>query len=376
MTKIFNLPDLGEGLPDAEISEWLVSTGDKVNVDQPLVSMETAKAVVEVPSPYEGVISKLYGEKGDIIKTDSPLIAFELAEEKNNDAIKEDAGTVVGNIKESGETIEDNFIIGSNATRQDRNIKARRHIRAYAKEKGVSLANVTPTGAGGQITLEDVNTVLYPLKDDFEQIKGVRRTMVRTMSESHKEVVPVSIFDDADIHTWGKEEDITVRLIQAICIASQKEPALNAWYDKHNVARKCFDTVHLGLATDTPDGLFVPVINHAETLSKKDLREKINDFKTRLQNRDLNPDELTGSSITLSNFGKFAGRYASPIIVPPSVAILGVGRLREKTVYTNNEVSSHKMIPLSLSFDHRAVTGGEATRFLGEVIASLEKASF
>ncbi len=187
--------------------------------------------------------------------------------------------------------------------------------------------------------------------------------------------MPVSIFDDADIHAWGDKEDITVRLIQAICQASKKEPALNAWYDKHNVARKCFDTVNLGLATDTPDGLFVPVITAAETLSKEALREKINEFKTRLADRSMEPEELSGSSITLSNFGKFAGRYASPIIVPPSVAILGVGRLREKTVLENNEVTTHRVIPLSLSFDHRAVTGGEATRFLGEVIASLEKSS-
>lgn len=367
--KIFNLPDLGEGLPDAEINEWLIKEGDTVKVDQPLVSMETAKAVVEVPSPYDGVITKLYGDKGDIIKTDSPLIAFSVGDSEVNED-KEDAGTVVGNIKESGETLSDDFIVGGSNARS--NIRASRQVRAFAKTHHINLDEVKGSGRNGSITLEDVETIAHPLEEGFEVIKGVRRTMVRTMSQSHEEVVSVSIFDDADIHAWQSGEDITARLIMAICEAAKVENSLNAWYDKHNVARKCFNEVHLGLATDTPDGLFVPVIRDADSKSKAELRESINDFKSRIVERAVEPEELTGATITLSNFGRFAGRYASPIIVPPMVAILGVGRLREKTVLENGELTTHKLIPLSLSFDHRAVTGGEATRFLGTVIQHLE----
>ena len=322
--------------------------------------METAKAVVEVPSPQDGVIAKLYGNAGDIIKTHSPLLAFE-AEAEATDA---DAGTVVGNIQSSGETVEDNFIVGGSAkTKTSGRIKATPKVKALAKKRGIDLSTINGTGTNGAITLNDLNA-LAPAQSDlpegFEQIKGVRRTMVQTMIASHKEVVPVTIFDDADISGWPEKEDITARLIQAICAAAKVEPSVNALYNSEHVARSASSKVHLGLATDTEDGLFVPVIRNAESLSKDQLRAEINRYKEEVGSRSVSPKDLTGSTITLSNFGKFAGRYATPIIVPPSVAILGVGRLRNKT------------LPLSLSFDHRAVTGGEATRFLGEVLKSLE----
>lgn len=366
--KIFNLPDLGEGLPDAEISEWLIKVGDTVEVDQPMVSMETAKAVVEVPAPQAGVIAKLYGKNGDVIKTDSPLLAFEVEEAEQ----AADAGTVVGNIESSGETIDDNFIIGGNNQGQTTRAKATPKVRAQARKLGIDLQAVQGTGNNGMITLDDLEKHAHPLKEGFEPIKGVRRAMVKTMEASHQDVVPVTIFDDADISAWGDGEDITVRLIQAICVAAKEEPALNAWYDKHNMARRLFKEVHLGMATDTEDGLFVPVIQSANTLDKAGLRSEINRYKKEVGAREVAPKDLQGSTITLSNFGKFAGRYASPIIVPPSVAILGVGRLREAVVSDDGKPAVHRMLPLSLSFDHRGVTGGEATRFLGLIINALE----
>lgn len=373
---IFNLPDLGEGLPDAEISEWHIKVGDTVKTDQPLVAMETAKAVVDVPAPQDGVISKIYGNPGDIIKTGAPLLAFEASEtETASVKVSEDAGTVVGNIQSSGETIEDDFIIGGNNSRQTKRYKATPKVKTYAKELGVSLETVEGSGPQGRITLEDVKAAAFPLKEGYEKLKGVRRHMVQTMSQSHAEVVPVAIYDDANIGAWDDSQDITVRLIQAICDAAKEEPALNAWYDGHNSARIIFDKVQLGMATDTPDGLFVPVIKDACCLSGQAIRQEINRFKDQVANRTVAPQELSGSTITLSNFGKFAGRYANPIIVPPSVAILGVGRLRQAVVSENGEAVIRPVLPLSLSFDHRAVTGGEATRFLGLVLQSLEKAS-
>lgn len=366
---IFNLPDLGEGLPDAEISEWLVNVGDTVDIDQPLVSMETAKAVVEVPSPEKGIISKLYGKNGDIIKTGSPLIAFDVETKPS-----EDAGTVVGNIESSGETIEDDFIVGGHNKRQSTRVRATPKVKAFARKHNIDLTSLKGTGQDGLVTMDDVQKQANPLQEGFEPIKGVRRTMVKTMEASHKEVVPVTLFDDADIAAWEDGEDITVRLIKAICEAAKAEPSLNAWYDKANMARRCFKDVQLGLATDTKDGLFVPVIHHAQTLSKEEIRAEINRYKKEVSSREVSPKDLQGATITLSNFGKFAGRYASPIIVPPSVAILGVGRLREAVVSDNGKAVIHRMLPLSLSFDHRGVTGGEATRFLGTVLTSLEKA--
>jgi 2-oxoisovalerate dehydrogenase E2 component (dihydrolipoyl transacylase) len=369
---IFNLPDLGEGLPDAEIHEWFVKEGDTVNVDQPLASMETAKAVVDVPCPQSGVIAKLYGKPGDVIKTGEPLVAFESSAAK-----PADKGTVVGNLEESTEVSEDNFIIGTQDSSRQR-IKATPAVKLLAKKLHVDLSTLKGTGEHGVITLQDVQAKAD--KDaqppvGFEPLKGVRRAMLHSMVQSHNEVVPVSIFDEADIHSWKPGTDITVRLIRAIVHASQKEPALNAWFDTKHSARQCFSEVHLGLAMDNEEGLFVPVIHNAGQLKDTELRVMINEFKQSVSNRSVSPDKLKGATITLSNFGKFAGRFASPIIVPPMVAILAVGRLYQgAAVNQSGQIEAHQLLPLSLSFDHRAVTGGEATRFLGAVIESLQQA--
>ncbi|HVT62748.1 MAG TPA: dihydrolipoamide acetyltransferase family protein [Legionellaceae bacterium] len=365
---IFKLPDLGEGLPDAEIHEWFVKVGDVVQTDDPLVSMETAKAVVEVPSPQSGKIAKLYGNPGDIIKTGDPLISFEA------EIARSDQGTVVGHLEASTTISDDHFIIGSE--RATTSLKTTPNVRLLAKKLHIDLTTLKGSGEHGFITRQDVERAaeerLKP-QEGFSPLQGIRRAMQQSMMKSHQEVVPVSIFDEADIHQWAEHTDITIRLIRAIITASQSEPALNAWFDGKACARKCFDTVHLGLAMDNAEGLFVPVIHQAETYSDQQLRDKINQFKLSVNDRSIAKEDLTGSTITLSNFGKFSGRFASPIIVPPSVAILAVGRLYEAVVPKQGQIAIHRMLPLSLSFDHRAVTGGEATRFLGAVIASLQK---
>ncbi len=380
MSKIFNLPDLGEGLPDAEIREWHVKVGDKVKTDQPLVSMETAKAVVEVPSPRDGVIAKLYGKDSDIIITGHPLVEFEDAE-----GATEDQGTVVGHIESSGQTISEDFIIGSAGSEsQSGRVKATPAVKNLARQLGVDLAHVTATGAHGVVTAADVQAYAAKKSPEasssaaaatgkMEPIRGTRRAMVQSMIQADKEVVLVTIFDDADIHAWTPGSDITVRLIQAIVEASKKEPALNAYYHHDQMARELHEQVNLGLAMDTPEGLFVPVIQNAGSLSAAQLRDSIETLKVSVKNRDIAPELLKSATISLSNFGKFAGRYASPIVVPPMVAILGVGRLHEEVVVHEGKPAVHKVLPLSLSFDHRAVTGGEATRFLSVVIDCLQK---
>lgn len=366
---IFNLPDLGEGLPDAEIHEWFVKEGDTVAADQPLVSMETAKAVVDVPCPQSGTISKLFGKPGDVIKTGDPLVAF--VSEK-----AADKGTVVGNLEESNEVSEDNFTIGVQHAGRSR-VKATPAVKMLARKLGVDLNTLRGSGEFGMITREDVQVQAdknTQIPVGYEPLRGVRRAMLNSMVQSHAEVVPVSIFDEADIHCWKPGTDITVRLIRAIIDAAEKEPALNAWFETKHGARQCFKEVHLGLAMDNDEGLFVPVIHDAAKRSDVELRQMINDFKTSVGNREITADKLKGATITLSNFGKFAGRFASPIIVPPMVAILAVGRLYQGVVATHDgAVEAHSLLPLSLSFDHRAVTGGEATRFLGAIIKSLQK---
>lgn len=366
---IFNLPDLGEGLPDAEIHEWYVKEGDHVHLDQPLVSMETAKAVVDVPCPQTGIIETLYGKPGDIIKTGQPLAAF-----VSETSAKTDKGTVVGNLEESHEVSDDHFTVGSARNRS--RVKTTPAVRLLAKKLQVNLDTLQGTGEYGVITREDVQQEADRQSqppEGFEPLRGVRRAMLHSMVQSHQEVVAVSIFDEADIESWSENEDITVRLIRAIDHAIQQEPALNAWFDGKQSARKCFDALHLGLAMDSEDGLFVPVLHDAGKLSDKALRQQINDYKAAVLARSIPADKLKGATFTLSNFGKFAGRFASPIIVPPTVGILGVGRLHHGATVHEGNVAAHRLLPLSLSFDHRAVTGGEATRFLGALIHSLEK---
>ncbi len=392
MSKIFNLPDLGEGLPDAEIREWHVKVGDTVKTDQPLVSMETAKAVVEVPSPRDGVIAKLYGNVSDIIITGHPLVEFEEAE------AAADQGTVVGHIESSGQTVNEEFIIGSASGNQasSSRVKATPAVKNLARQLGVDLSLVTPTGAHGVVTAADVQGFASSSKNEghlstvqkgadsrselgessgrIEPIRGARRAMVQSMIQANEEVVLVSIFDDADIHAWTPGTDITVRLIQAMAVACKKEPSLNASYNHGQMARELHEHMNLGLAMDTAEGLFVPVIHKADTLSAAQLRDAIETLKISVKNREVAPELLKSATISLSNFGKFAGRYACPIVVPPMAAILGVGRLREEVVAYQGAPAVHKVLPLSLSFDHRAITGGEATRFLSIVIEELQKA--
>ncbi len=380
---IFYLPDLGEGLPDAEIHEWYVKEGDTVKVDQPLVSMETAKAVVDVPSPQAGKILKLHGNAGDIIKTGAPLIEFE-SEIKKVEPILEDKGTVVGNIVVGETTVKETAKVGGGARTTSNTIKATPAVRAFAQKLGVDLVTLQGTGPNGSITLDDVQNApgaiapraqeIKNAPEQYEQLKGVRRTMALGMSKSHQEIVPVTLIDDADIHAWKPGTDITGRIIRAIIYACQKEPTLNAWFDGPTLSRRIFKEVHLGIAVDSTDGLFVPVLKNAEKTSAKEWREKINYFKEHIKTRDIPADELKGATITLSNFGTFAGKYANPIIVPPTVTILGTGKLRDTVVAHQGQIAIHRIMPLSLTFDHRAATGGEAARFLAAVIEDLEKA--
>jgi pyruvate dehydrogenase E2 component (dihydrolipoamide acetyltransferase) len=330
--RIFKLPDLGEGLPDAEIHAWFVKPGDTVTADQPLVSMETAKALVDVPCPEAGVIEVLFGKPGEVIRTGAPLVQYTPTQPSITDQ-----GTVVGELA---------------------------HDTALIDLNHLPLTTITPRKR------VRTNTSATP-PPGFTALHGTRRAMLQNMQLSHQQVVPVSIFDEADISNWIHTDDITLRVIRALVVACAHEPALNAWFDSASNARHCCDEVHLGLAMDSDEGLFVPVIHHVKTQSDQTLRELINQYKQAVATRSLPPEQFQGATITLSNFGKFAGRFATPLVIPPMVAILAVGRVYEGVISVAGAPQSRTLLPLSLSFDHRAVTGGEATRFLGHVLNAL-----
>jgi len=369
--KTFLLPDLGEGLPDAEITQWHVKVGDQVKVDQPLVSMETAKALVELPSPFEGTVSKLFGKEGDIIITGKELVGYD---DQQSGETREDTGTVVGEIESTGQTVDEATTVTSASGQAVHGVRITPAVRALAKKMNVDLNIVKPSGPNGLVTADDIKKVHDQLSEagDLEKLRGVRRNMAITMVKSHQEVVPVTLSDDADIHDWYQQGDITVRMIQAIVAACDAEGALNAWYDGQAIGRRLHQKVHLGLAVDTSEGLFVPVIKDANTKDADALREDINDLKQGAHDRTLAPESFQGGTITLSNFGKFAGRYANPIIVPPTVAIIAIGKCRDSVVVHKGEPTIRYIAPVSLTFDHRAVTGGEASRFLAAFINALE----
>ncbi len=365
--KYFKLPDLGEGLAEAEICQWFVNAGDTVTTDQLLVSVETAKAIVEIPAPCDGTIAALFGEPGDVVHVGEPLVEFAGA--------APDSGTVVGEIGSApASATEDRFIIGSAHRHGQQAVRATPAVRALAERLGVDVASLKPTSASGMVTLADVERAgeLEARHGPSEPLRGVRRAMARNMSRAHAEVVPVSLFEDADVHDWPEDADTTVRLALALAAGCRASPALNAWFDGHAESRRLFEHVDLGIAVNTDDGLFVPVLRNVGGREAADLRTGLDRLRADVRARSIPPQEMVGATITLSNFGALGGRYGTPVVVPPTVAILGAGAIRLVPAVHEGEICARRVLPLSLTFDHRAVTGAEAAGFLMAVVNELQ----
>ena len=460
--KTFYLPDLGEGLPDATVVEWHVKVGDTIKLDAPLCSMETAKAVVDVPSPYTGKVTKLHGAPGDIIETGGALAEFEPDPNAKQRAESQDTGhqhgpkkpaagagaptpspddaddKVIasdegGEIEQTGKEREDEgtvvgAMVSGNTVHVEQaasigGVKAVPAVRALAKKLKVDLGRVRPSGADGVVTMKDVKEAaangtaalgaaparavpasagrhLAPelpqpepqrsptslagkpvrtappsqtASGQPEQLKGVRRNMARVMADAHAQVVPTTLVDDADLHAWIGKQDITARLIRAIVAACKAVPALNAWFDGKNLSRTLHPQVDIGIAVDTDDGLFVPALRNADMLDAAGIRTAIKRLRTQVEDRTIPASELSGYTISLSNFGMFAGRYATPVVVPPTVAIIGAGKLSHDVVAVMGGIEVHRRMPISLTFDHRAATGGEAARFLKALLDDLSQ---
>jgi len=375
----FKLPDLGEGLAEAEILEWHVKPGDHVLVDQPMVSVETAKAVVEVPVPYSGTVVALHGAVGDIVATGAPLIDF-------------DSGTVVGSMPA---TSEEEFVESATVSRArgngngDARSRAVPMARALARRFGLDLENIAGSGPKGLIKLDDVleqmqipalpglsraeaPSPLVPAGGAAEPLRGARRAMAHSMSMSRDQISLSTVCDDADIHAWSRRGDYMLRLMRAMISACRAEPALNAWYDSAGNSRILLKHIDLAIAVDTPGGLIVPVLRNIQDKTPDELRAALLAQKAAAHERCIAPEDLRDFTLMLSNFGTLAGRYGIPLVVPPAVAILGAGKVRQDAVVLEGAVVAHRRMPLSLSFDHRCITGGEACRFLAAVIGDLE----
>jgi len=364
--KIFKLPDLGEGLQEAEIVKWHVKVGDEVKADQVMVSVETAKAVVDIPAPYPGKIARLYGNAGDIAHIGAPLVGFEGASDAR------DTGTVVGTVEVGQKVMPDAPAAPAPAAG---GIKATPAVRALARKLNVDLAMVTPTGADGLLTAADVQRAARILAETgpIEMMRGVRRAMAQNMELATAEVASTTIMDDADIEAWPQGTHTMLRLIRALVAGCRAEPALNVWYDSERVGRWVMKTIDIGIAVDTQDGLLVPVLRNCGERRAEELRPVLDKLIVDARARRVPPEDLRANTITLSNYGSIAGRYASPVVLPPTVAILGAGKNMKQVVLVDDKPAVRRMLPLSLTFDHRAVTGGEAGRFLNTVIADLQR---
>ena len=367
----FNLPDLGEGLSEAEIVEWHVSIGDEVQGGQRLLSVETDKAVVEIPSPRAARIVALHGNAGDIVFVGAALVEFEAAES--------DQGAVVGRLVESPTPAGAPKPLLPDADRT--RIRATPRARQRARELGVALADLAPAGEIVQVQdveLAATGSAAGPTKPEAgARLKGVRRAMARRMTDAHARVVPACVTDEANVSSWGALTKPLPRLVRALVRGCQREPLLNARFDDRTLTLVPQDDINLGIAMETEDGLFVPVLRDAARLCDEEpgadgLAAALEALQACVTDRSIPGQDLRGQTITLSNFGAVAGLHAQMVVVPPQVAILGSGRVVSRLTLNQGLPGTDRILPLSLTFDHRAITGVEACRFLAAVIDDLQ----
>ena len=389
--QVFVLPDLGEGLQEAEIVAWHVAEGDHVVADQPLVSVETDKAVVDIPAPHAGRVARLLAAVHAHLPIGAPLVEFAVAE-------GQDAGTVVGELGMPAAPAVQVPAPGPvpgpapgpapgpvpvAAAVRPAAVRAAPAVRVLAAAHGIDLASVTGTGPDGEITRADVDRVraAQPPADNngpgvpVEPLRGVRRAMALRMAEAGRAVVPATVTEEVDVEAWPAGTSVAARLVGALVAGCRAEPALNAAFDGTALTRRLNAAVHVGLAVDTEDGLIVPVLRDAGQLDAAGLDAALAALVAAARTRRLPPEDLRGATVSLSNFGALGGQFAALVVVPPQVAILGAGRIRPRVVAAAGGFAARRMLPLSLTFDHRAVSGGEAARFLAAVMAALERAA-
>lgn len=411
----FSLPDLGEGLKEAELIDWLVGEGQIVTLDEIILLVETAKAVVELPAPASGKITRLAAHKGETVAVGQVLFEYEEndGEMKIHSKINTDKSvSVVGKLSQSEnknvnnyeiETIPNEKPTNKNHSSTEKPVcinafkeaKSRRkqvpknqldrlskaptnpEIMAFAKKLGIADYLI-----GSKI--QDLS--MHDLLDIFQQqqhrnnntknelkLKGSHKVMAELMSKSQRDVPAATIFEDADISSWKSASDTTIKLIRATESACRKVPILNAWFDTKEMTLHIHENINIGLAMQTNRGLFVPVIKQTEAKTDKTIRAEIIDFRNKIEEQKIKPDELSGATISISNFGALYGRYATPMIVPPQVCIIGVGKSREQALVKQGKIVAGRILPISLSFDHRAANGADAAKFLEVFIGELER---
>jgi pyruvate dehydrogenase E2 component (dihydrolipoamide acetyltransferase) len=405
----FKFPDIGEGLTEGEIVRWLVKEGDEIKEGQPLVEVETDKALAEIPSPKTGVILKILAKEKEIVKVGQVIVVIgEKGEALAAPPPKPKSVGVVGELEEAPEEVP---AVAAKAE-PVKTVLVSEHalatpaVRVLAKELGVDINKVQGTGPEGRVLEKDVRQLAESKEKPVEEVKkpvkvkkydlygyveriplrGVRRSIAKAMVKSKYTAPHVTAMDEADVtELWkirekekkaaekkGIKLTILPFIIKSVLAGLSEHPYLNASLDDENeeiILKKYFN---IGVATDTPEGLMVPVVKNAKEKSIFQIAEELTKLAEKARDRTIDLADLKGGTFTISNYGALGGIYATPIINYPEVAILGVGKIKDTPVVKNGKVVVRKILSLALSFDHRVVDGGEGARFLNTVIAHLE----
>lgn len=422
----FVLPDLGEGITEGEIRKWLVKEGDQVQEHQSVLEVETDKAVVEVPSPRKGRVLRIARQEGEMVNVGEVLMSIaepaeeaggkpagaapggEAKEAKEEVAAKAGKGesvSVVGVLPEEPEAPRERERPGK-PERPERKKKvevlAAPAVRALARELAVDLGGLSGSGPGGSITLEDVKDKAgkavtpeaaakpgaFDSYGPTERIpvRGLRRSIAKNLLMVLRTYAPVTGMEEADVtDLWELREREKGALrkqgvhltfvpffMKAVQHALASHPLMNASFDNEAGEIVVKKYCNLGVATDTPDGLMVPVIKDVEKKTILDLASELHELTRKARDRKLKFEELKGNSFTISNYGSVGGTYATPIINYPDSAILGAGRIAERPWVKDGKIVIRKILHLSLTFDHRVTDGADAAQFLTKVKRYLE----
>jgi len=383
----FLLPDLGEGLTEAEIVTWHVQTGDTVTVDQPIVEVETAKAVVEVPVPFAGRVTALYGQPGDVVAVGEPLLSVDTAESGN---VLVGYGTSTGHRRRHRATRSSGD--SSVPPRNGRLPVASPLIRQLARSAGLDLATIRGSGRGGLITRQDVDAAInarqagpaavpepapaVPAADGVIRIpiRGLRKSVADKLSRSRREIPEATVWVDVDATEMlrlraalnadesAPKISLLALLSRFTILALRRHPELNARIEGDEIVMG--PSVHLGFAAQTDRGLLVPVVRDAQAHTLEQLAVAIAERTRRARDGTLGPAELTGGTFTVNNYGVFGVDGSAAIINHPEAAILGIGRIIQRPWVVDGQVVPREMTELTLAFDHRVCDGGTAGGFL------------
>jgi pyruvate/2-oxoglutarate dehydrogenase complex dihydrolipoamide acyltransferase (E2) component len=369
----FKLPDLGEGVAEGEIARWLVEVGQEVEEDDPLVEIQTDKTTVEIPSPASGTVARILVQAGELVPVGTPLVVIGDGEVE---AVAEEPGDQV-RAEEPGPAAADE----SAPAQPSERVKATPLVRRVAAELGVDLSRLAGTGSGGRVTEGDVRRFAAMSGDqtpgDGQErrvpLRGVRRLIAQHLTTAHREVPAVTVVEECDFTALSEsrgERSYLPYLLQAVVAGLKEFPELNATLDGEEIV--FWERYDLGLAVQTDEGLVVPVLRAADRKSLDELEEEARRLADGARAGTLAPEELRGSTFTVTSAGKLGGLFATPLVNHPEVAIVGLHRIGPRPAVVGGELAIRQIGWLACTFDHRVVDGARASAFLLAVIGRLE----